>query len=84
MAEEASASPEEIQSAAKKSSTTIFLTAVVVGDNGKRKKRKNLIYSSLAQSVEHSAVNRVVVGSSPTGGAKIKDTPKGVSFILPS
>ena len=29
-------------------------------------------YSSLAQSVEHSAVNRVVVGSSPTGGAKTK------------
>ena len=28
------------------------------------------IYSSIAQSVEHSAVNRVVVGSSPTGGAK--------------
>ena len=28
-------------------------------------------YSSLAQSVEHSAVNRVVVGSSPTGGAEI-------------
>ena len=28
-------------------------------------------YSSLAQSVEHSAVNRVVVGSSPTGGAKV-------------
>ena len=27
-------------------------------------------YSSLAQSVEHAAVNRVVVGSSPTGGAK--------------
>ena len=27
------------------------------------------LYSSLAQSVEHSAVNRVVVGSSPTGGA---------------
>ena len=27
-------------------------------------------YSSLAQSVEHSAVNRVVVGSSPTGGAE--------------
>ena len=27
-------------------------------------------YSSIAQSVEHSAVNRVVVGSSPTGGAK--------------
>ena len=28
------------------------------------------IYSSLAQSVEPAAVNRVVVGSSPTGGAK--------------
>ena len=28
------------------------------------------IYSSLAQSVERAAVNRVVVGSSPTGGAK--------------
>ena len=29
-------------------------------------------YSSLAQSVEHAAVNRRVVGSSPTGGAKQK------------
>ena len=27
-------------------------------------------YSSLAQSVEHSAVNRSVVGSSPTGGVR--------------
>ena len=27
------------------------------------------IYSSIAQSVEHAAVNRGVVGSSPTGGA---------------
>ena len=27
-----------------------------------------LKYSSLAQSVEHAAVNRSVVGSSPTGG----------------
>ena len=27
-------------------------------------------YASLAQSVEHAAVNRRVVGSSPTGGAK--------------
>ena len=26
-------------------------------------------YSSIAQSVEHAAVNRRVVGSSPTGGA---------------
>ena len=30
------------------------------------------IHSSLAQSVEHAAVNRRVVGSSPTGGAIIK------------
>ena len=29
-----------------------------------------LLYSSLAQSVEHAAVNRRVVGSSPTGGAR--------------
>ena len=29
-------------------------------------------YSSLAQSVEHAAVNRSVVGSSPTGGAYLK------------
>ena len=29
-----------------------------------------LKYSSLAQSVEHAAVNRSVVGSSPTGGAE--------------
>ena len=28
------------------------------------------LYSSIAQSVEHAAVNRSVVGSSPTGGAK--------------
>ncbi len=27
-------------------------------------------YSSLAQSVEHAAVNRSVVGSSPTGGVQ--------------
>ena len=26
------------------------------------------LYTSLAQSVEHAAVNRSVVGSSPTGG----------------
>ena len=28
-----------------------------------------IVHSSLAQSVEHAAVNRRVVGSSPTGGA---------------
>ena len=38
-------------------------------------------HSSLAQSVEHSAVNRVVVGSSPTGGAT-KDTQMCVFFFL--
>ena len=30
-------------------------------------------YSSLAQSVEHAAVNRSVVGSSPTGGVSFSD-----------
>ena len=29
------------------------------------------VYSSIAQSVEHAAVNRAVVGSSPTRGAHI-------------
>ena len=33
----------------------------------------SFLYSSLAQSVEHSAVNRVVVGSSPTRGASKRD-----------
>ena len=32
-----------------------------------REERRN---ASLAQSVEHAAVNRGVVGSSPTGGAR--------------
>ena len=32
------------------------------------------IYSSIAQSVEHAAVNRRVVGSSPTWGAKEKES----------
>ena len=31
---------------------------------------QDLRHSSIAQSVEHAAVNRGVVGSSPTGGAK--------------
>ena len=34
------------------------------------------MYSSLAQSVEHSAVNRVVVGSSPTGGVTHRNVSK--------
>ena len=32
---------------------------------------KRRVYSSLAQSVEHAAVNRVVVGSSPTRGVSV-------------
>ena len=39
------------------------------------------VYSSLAQLVEHAAVNRRVVGSSPTGGAKVLP-PLGVAAIL--
>ena len=39
-------------------------------------------YSSLAQSVEHSAVNRVVVGSSPTGGAENSQTSVCEFFIV--
>ena len=31
------------------------------------------LYSSIAQSVEHAAVNRSVVGSSPTGGVSFSD-----------
>ena len=32
--------------------------------------QKQGTHSSIAQSVEHAAVNRGVVGSSPTGGAR--------------
>ena len=39
-------------------------------------------YSSLAQSVEHAAVNRRVVGSSPTGGARKKHLHLQVLFQL--
>ena len=40
------------------------------------------MYSSLAQSVEHSAVNRVVLGSSPTGGAtKLRRDIYGPFFV---
>ena len=40
-----------------------------------------LYFASLAQSVEHAAVNRRVVGSSPTGGAKEKTTLRGGFFF---
>ena len=39
-------------------------------------------YSSLAQSVERSAVNRNVVGSSPTGGAKLIPSHCGGIFFV--
>ena len=39
-------------------------------------------YSSLAQSVEPAAVNRVVVGSSPTGGAKQSLSRTTEAFVL--
>ena len=39
-------------------------------------------YSSLAQSVEHAAVNRSVVGSSPTGGAKSAATLVAALFLF--
>ena len=39
-------------------------------------------YSSIAQSVEHAAVNRGVVGSSPTGGAMVLPPASGLAAIL--
>ena len=40
------------------------------------------LYSSIAQSVEHAAVNRGVVGSSPTGGArKLANATASASFF---
>ena len=39
-------------------------------------------YSSIAQLVEHAAVNRRVVGSSPTGGAIKKSHPQGCLFLI--
>ena len=39
-------------------------------------------YSSLAQSVERSAVNRNVVGSSPTGGAMKKRLHFAIAFSV--
>ena len=43
-------------------------------------RRSHCRYSSLAQLVEHAAVNRRVVGSSPTGGAK-RDCQSAVFFF---
>ena len=52
-------------------------TQLVFLDNKQQKKvtlRKS--FACLAQSVEHAAVNRSVVGSSPTTGAIIKENHK--------
>ena len=43
-----------------------FLLSCIIGN------RRASAYSSIAQSVEHAAVNRAVVGSSPTRG--VRDT----------
>ena len=40
------------------------------------------LYSSIAQSVEHAAVNRAVVGSSPTRGVCIKKMQKEIDSCL--
>ena len=43
---------------------------------------KNLFYALIAQSVEHAAVNRGVVGSSPTGGARKRVPPQNAAAQL--
>ena len=40
------------------------------------------VYSPLAQSVEHAAVNRGVVGSSPTRGAKAPRTMSSWGLLI--
>ena len=44
-----------------------------VSDRGVTGSQIKTEYALIAQSVEHAAVNRGVVGSSPTGGAKNRD-----------
>ena len=48
------------------------------------RKSKPLHFASLAQQVEHAAVNRRVVGSNPTGGAKegCRHSTGGISRIM--
>ena len=41
-----------------------------------------LQYSSIAQSVEHAAVNRAVVGSSPTRGANCSIADFAIEFFI--
>ena len=46
---------------------------------------RSLAYASLAQSVEHAAVNRSVVGSSPTRGARSGNAAAiAAAFSFPS
>ena len=68
MDEKGKASSEKIGSNANGSEAVRPYFGPVVGSrtNGRCVK---IGYSSLAQLAEHAAVNRVVVGSSPTGGA---------------
>ena len=42
---------------------------------------ESVIHSSIAQSVEHAAVNRAVVGSSPTRGVKNKDRQESCGYL---
>ncbi len=42
----------------------------------------HIVYSSIAQSVEHAAVNRGVVGSSPTGGAMRPPSLRAAAVLL--
>ena len=59
------------------------LAPKILGPQGPGKiGRCQRIYSSIAQSVEHAAVNRGVVGSSPTGGAKQKTITIGGRFLF--
>ena len=48
------------------------------------RKSNRLPFASLAQQVEHAAVNRRVVGSNPTGGAKegCRHSTGGISRIM--
>ena len=53
--------------------TDILNTRNIITDVGKKVPNLKRFgrHSSIAQSVEHAAVNRRVVGSSPTGGATV-------------
>ena len=63
-ARESRSSPDKVIRYSEKSEYLITKPHILISLTWVRNNR----YSSLAQSVEHSAVNRVVVGSSPTGG----------------